>query len=263
MRSTATILDQILKRKQEEIVAAREHTPLEELRARARSAPPTRDFKAALSRPGVSVIAEIKRASPSAGTFAPDLDAAELARIYEVGGASALSVLTDADFFQGSPEDLQSARRATALPVLRKDFILDPYQVYQSRVMGADAILIIVGAVDDVSELLGVARDVGLHCLVEVHDEDEIQRAVAAGADIVGINNRDLRSFNTDLTVTERLRPLLPVDVLVVSESGIKTPDDVLRLKRAGADAILVGESLVRSLDPASDLQALRQAGHA
>ena len=263
MRSTTTILDRILARKWEEIVAAREVMSLENLRDRALSAPPARDFKAALSTAEISVIAEIKRASPSAGEFAPYLDPAELARAYESGGASAISVLTDADFFHGSPEDLKVTRAATALPVLRKDFIVDPYQVYESRVMGADAMLVIVGAVDHLSELLGVACDVGLHCLVEVHDEHEIRGAVVAGADIIGINNRDLRTFDTDLGVTERLRPEIPSDTVLVSESGIKTPDHVRRLAAIGVDAILVGESLVRSLDPASGVRALREAGNA
>jgi indole-3-glycerol phosphate synthase len=263
MRSTTTILDRILERKREEIKAAREITSLETLRDRARSAPPVRDFRAALAADGVSVIAEIKRASPSAGAFAPDLDASELARAYEAGGASAISVLTDADFFQGSPDDLKSARDATIVPVLRKDFILDPYQVYESRVMGADAILLIVAALDDVPELLGLATDIGLHCLVEVHDGHEIQQAVAAGANIIGVNNRDLRTFDTDLETTERLRPEIPSGVILVSESGIKTAADVRRLTRAGVDAVLVGESLVRSADPASALRALRGAGDA
>ena len=261
MRSTTTILDRILERKREEVVAAREVTSLETLRDRARSAPPVRDFRAALSATGVSVIAEIKRASPSAGAFAPDVDAAELAGAYEAGGAAAISVLTDADFFQGSPDDLKSAREAIALPVLRKDFILDPYQVYESRAMGADAILVIVAAVADPSELLGVAREVGLDCLVEVHDEGEIGRAVAAGAKIIGVNNRDLRTFDTDLEITERLRPEIPAGVIVVSESGIRTPEDVLRLARAGVDAVLVGESLVRSPDPGAALRVLIEAG--
>ena len=261
MRSTTTILDRILERKREEIAAARQITSLETLRDRARSAPPVRDFRSALATDGVWVIAEIKRASPSAGAFAPDLDAADLARAYEAGSASTISILTDADFFQGSPDDLKSARDATALPVLRKDFILDPYQVYESRHMGADAILLIVAALDGLSELLGLARDLGLHCLVEVHNEAEIERAVAAGANIIGVNNRDLRTFKTDIAVTERIRPHLPEGALLVSESGIKTAADVRRLTRAGVDAILVGESLVRSPDPGSALKKLIEAG--
>ncbi len=261
MRSTTTILDRILERKREEIGAAREITPLETLRDRARSDPPVRDFRAALSTAGISLIAEIKRASPSAGAFAPDVDAAELARAYQDGGASAISVLTDADFFQGSHDDLKTARESTIIPILRKDFILEPYQVYESRVMGADAILLIVAAVDDLSELLGVARDVGLHCLVEVHDEYEVQQAAAAGAKIIGVNNRDLRTFDTDLETTERLRPEIPPGVILVSESGIKTPADVRRLTGARVDAILVGESLVRSPDSGAALQVLIEAG--
>ena len=261
MRTTGTILDQILARKREEVTAARAAIPLAELRARAADRSPTRDFHGALAAPGIAVIAEDKRGSPSAGVFAPDLDAAVLARTYESAGAAAISVLTDRDFFQGSPSDLGAARHATAIPVLRKDFILYPYQVYESRVMGADAILIIIAAVDNEARLLALGRELGLHCLVEVHDEAEIERAVAAGARIVGINNRDLRTFTTDIAVSERLRPRVATGILVVSESGIKNPEDVARLAAADVDAILVGESLVRSPDPAAALQALREAG--
>ena len=256
------ILDQILQRKREEVIEARSVTPLEELRHNADSSPPIRDFGLALQTPGISVIGEIKRASPSAGTFAPDLDPVATAQIYEASGAAAISVLTDSDFFHGSSQDLELAREATSLPILRKDFIFNIYQVYQSRVMGADAILLIVAAVDDLAELLDAARDIGLSCLVEVHDENEVEQALLAKAGIIGINNRDLRTFDTTLEITENLCPQLPDDVIVVSESGIKGPADVERLSRAGIDAILVGESLVRSSNPAQYLQTLREAGY-
>lgn len=256
------ILDQILQRKREEVIAALSVMPLETLRRYADASPPARDFGVALQAPGISVIGEIKRASPSAGIFAPDLDPVATAQLYEASGASAISVLTDSDFFHGSVEDLELAREATRLPVLRKDFIFNRYQVYQSRVMGADAILLIVAAVDDLVGLLAVAQDIGLSCLVEVHDEDEVEQALLAKADIIGINNRDLRTFDTTLKVTEDLCPQLPDDVIVVSESGIKEPADVERLGRVGIDAILVGESLVRSSSPAQYLRALREAGY-
>jgi indole-3-glycerol phosphate synthase len=262
MSSKVTILDQILQRKREEVIAALSVMPLETLRRYADVAPPARSFGAALQGPGISVIGEIKRASPSAGIFAPDLDSVATAQLYEASGASAISVLTDSDFFHGSVEDLELAREATSLPILRKDFIFDRYQVYQSRVMGADAILLIVAAVDDLVGLLGVAQDIGLSCLVEVHDEDEVEQALLAKADIIGINNRDLRTFDTTLKVTEDLCQQLPDDVIIVSESGIKEPADVERLGRAGIDAILVGESLVRSSSPAQYLRALREAGY-
>ncbi|MDP6348869.1 MAG: indole-3-glycerol phosphate synthase TrpC [Chloroflexota bacterium] len=262
MRSTGTILDRILARKREEVASAVVTAPLAQIRAMVADRSPARDFAAALATPGISVIAEIKRGSPSAGAFAPDLDVAERAKTYESAGAAAISVLTDRDFFQGAPADLRAACAAAAIPVLRKDFIIDPYQVYESRLMGADAILIIIAAMDNEAELLGLAGDLGLHCLVEVHDEHEIERATAAGAKIVGVNNRDLRTFEADIAVTERLGPHLPEGALLVSESGIKTPQQATRLAAVGMDAILVGESLVRAGDPAAALRGLREAGN-
>ena len=262
MGAGGTILDRILARKREEMASAMVTAPLAQIRAMAADRPPARDFAAALAAPEISVITEIKRGSPSAGAFAPDLDAAALATTYESAGAAAISVLTDRDFFQGAPDDLRAARAAAAIPVLRKDFILDPYQVYESRLLGADAILIIIAAVDNEVELLGLAGELGLHCLVEVHDELEMERAVAAGAEIVGVNNRDLRTFKTDIAVTERLAPHRPEGALLVSESGIKAPEQVMRLAAAGVDAILVGESLVRAADSAAALRGLRAAGN-
>ncbi len=222
------------------------------LRKQAESAAPARDFAGAL-RDGetVSVIAEIKRKSPSAGWINRELNAAGQASVYGHGGASALSVLTDEEHFGGSREDLESARGAVELPVLRKDFILDPVQVYEARAMGADAVLLIVRILDDgqLADLLAQAGALGMAALVETHDADELDRALDAGATVVGINNRDLSTFETDLAVAERLAPRVPAGYVVVGESGIHGPEDVDRLGAAGVDAVLVGESLVRAPD--------------
>ena len=261
MRRVATILDEILASKREEVRRAKRRIPESALREQCAGMPPARPFAGALAGPGVSVIAEIKRASPSAGHFAPDLDAAAVAKSYEAGGAAAISVLTDGPYFRGSPDDLRAARAATALPVLRKEFIIDPYQIFESRAMGADAVLLIVAAVDCFAALLSLARDVGLECLVEVHDKRELESALAACPTVVGINNRDLRSFVTDLDVTRSLRPKGPAGVLVVSESGVKGPDDVARLREWGVDAVLVGESVVTAVDRREAVRKLVEAG--
>ena len=215
----------------------------------------------AISSPGVSIVAEIKRASPSAGVFGAGLDVAAIARSYERGGAVAISVLTDEPFFQGSDDDLICARDAVALPVLRKDFIFSEYQVVQCRAIGADAILLIAAVLDDLPSLAIPARAHGLDILVEVHDEDELERAIEAGPDMIGINNRDLSTFVTDLAVTERLRPRVPAGVPVISESGIKGPDDVRVLRDLGVDAVLVGETLIRDTSPFNAVKALVEAG--
>jgi indole-3-glycerol phosphate synthase len=222
------------------------------LRKQAEASGPTRDFAGAL-RGGdtVSVIAEIKRKSPSAGWINRELNAAGQASVYAHGGASALSVLTDGEYFGGSREDLESARGAVEVPVLRKDFIVDPVQVYEARAMGADAVLLIVRIVDDaqLADLLGLTGELGMAALVETHDAAELDRALDAGATVVGLNNRDLSTFETDLAVAERLAPRVPSDRVVVGESGIHGPEDVDRLGAAGVDAVLVGESLVRAAD--------------
>jgi indole-3-glycerol phosphate synthase len=249
--SQGTILDEILARKR-----AR---PLRAVQRDAAQAPRPRDLAAALRRPGVSLIAEIKRASPSKGLLAPDLDPARLAATYEANGAAAISVLTDAHYFQGSLQDLQAARSQVNLPVLRKDFVVDPYQVYEARAARADAVLAIAAALDD-DGLAGICRladELGMAALVEVHDEGELRRALAVGPRIVGVNNRDLRTFRVDLETTARLRPLIPAGVLLVAESGVHTADDVARLAAIGVDAMLVGESLVRSEDPGRQVRAL------
>ncbi len=232
-----------------------------ELRAAALSRPPARDFAAALSAPGLSVIAEFKRASPSRGTLNADMNPAERARQYAAGGAAALSVLTEPEFFLGSGDDLEEARGAADLPALRKDFLLDRAQVWETRAMGADAALFIAALLDDdrLPGLLRVARAAGLAALVEVHDRSEAERALRAGAEIVGVNNRDLGSFEVDLAVSEKLAPLLAEVPVTVAESGVGSPGDAARLAAAGYDALLVGEYLTVAPDPAAALRGLRE----
>ncbi len=259
---TATYLDRIVAGHRE---AARADTrSIEELRAEVSSCPAVRGFRSRLAAGGgVSVIAEVKRRSPSAGDLGMGLSAAGLARQYQDGGAACLSVLTDESWFGGSPDDLRQARSATALPVLRKDFTVDERDVLDARIMGADCVLLIVAALSD-SELdrFGVlARSVGLDVLVEVHDEHEVSRALAAGADLVGVNQRDLVTFEVDRDRAARVAPLLPAGVVRVAESGISGPQDMARLAAAGYDAVLVGQSLMRSPDPAAAVTALIEAG--
>jgi len=240
------------------------------LLARAEAGPPPRSFRAALAAGGgssgggtpIAVIAEVKRRSPSAGPIAPDLDPARLARSYEEGGAAALSVLTDAGFFGGSPDDLVTARAACRLPVLRKDFTVCEADVCDARLMGADAVLLIVAALsdDELARFRTLADDLGMAALVEVHTADELDRALAAGADVVGVNRRDLATFEVDLGLAERLAARIPEGVVRVAESGVRSPDDVVGLARTGYDAVLVGETLVTAPDPASALRALRGA---
>lgn len=230
-----------------------------ELRAAAERMPPPRDFQAAVTAPGLSVIAEFKRASPSRGTLGAGLDPAERAGEYAAGGAAALSVLTEPDFFMGSGEDLEQARAATDLPTLRKDFILHRAQVWETRAMGADALLLIAALLDDepLRLLLKTAQTAGLTALVEVHDRQEAARALRAGAKIVGVNNRNLSTFEVDLAVSERLAPLLKEAEATVAESGVRGPGDAARLAAAGYDGLLVGEHLTRSPQPAAALRNL------
>ncbi len=248
--------------KREEVAARKAAQPEGELRARARDLPPARDFQAALRRPPgapLRAVAEIKKASPSAGLIRGDFDVAALARSYVQGGAAALSVLTDAPFFQGDLEHVGIARAAVSLPLLRKDFVLEAYQLWEARVAGADAALLIVRALppDDLKRLLDAAAGAGIQALVEVHDDGEAERAVRAGAPCIGINNRDLQTFRTDLEVSLRLRPRIPPDRVVVSESGLQTREDLQRLAAAGIHAVLVGEALLRAPDPGARLAAL------
>ena len=230
-----------------------------ELRARAHEQEPARDLIGALTASGLSVIAEIKRASPSRGLIDPDLDSATLAGEYQAGGASAISVLTEPRFFQGSLDDLRRARAAVELPVLRKDFILEPVQVWESRAAGADAVLLIVAALDDdtLTGLLGETRKAGMEALVEVHNAIEVERAIGGGARIVGVNNRDLATFETDLGTAEGLASLVKGFAATVAESGIWEAADAARMRAVGYDAVLVGESLVRASDPRAFLAGL------
>jgi indole-3-glycerol phosphate synthase len=259
MKTTGTILDEILDWKQAEVAQTKCDRPLAGVRAELALAPPPRDMAAALRAPGISLIAEIKRASPSKGPLRPGLNAQSLASIYAASGASAISVLTDARFFQGSLQDLRTVRQAVDLPVLRKEFVIDPYQVYEARAAGADALLLIVAALGDAElrSLYRLTEELGMAALVEVHNGNELERALALGPRIVGINNRDLRTFEVSLGTTERLRPILSQEVVVVAESGIHSASDVARLAACGVDAMLVGESLVRARDVGAKVREL------
>jgi indole-3-glycerol phosphate synthase len=259
----ADVLAEICARKREHVAQRKATLTEATLRTRAAAAAPVRPFAAALERAvargGYGLITEIKKASPSRGLIRADFDPAALARAYEAGGATCLSVLTDAPYFQGSDDDLVAARDACALPVLRKDFILDPYQVVESRALGADCILLIVAALDDAlaRELAAAARELGLDVLVEVHDHSELGRALRLDAKLIGINNRDLKSLKVDLHTTEELAPLVPPGRLIVGESGISDPGDLDRLAGAGARCFLVGESLMRAADVAAAARRL------
>jgi indole-3-glycerol phosphate synthase len=257
------VLQRILARKREEILARVGVLSLADLAALAAVAEPPRGFRAALreridaGRP--AVIAEIKKASPSKGLLREDFDPAGIARSYAEHGATCLSVLTDIDFFQGADAYLQQARAACALPVLRKDFVIDPYQVLEARALGADCILLIVSALDDASlgDLYRLAGALGMDALVEVHDREELERALRLGADLVGINNRNLRSFETRLDTTLELRASVPPEVLLVTESGIQAAEDVARMRAADIHAFLVGEAFMRAADPGAALERL------
>lgn len=257
------ILTRILARKREEVVARRAAVPLDELKARCVGLPPTRGFAAALrarvAAGQPAVIAEVKKASPSQGVIRPDFDPPAIARSYEAAGATCLSVLTDIDFFQGADAYLQAARAACALPVLRKDFTVDPWQVWEARAIGADAILLIVAALDDgpLGELAALAGGLGLDVLVEVHDEAELDRALATPARLIGVNNRDLRTFRTSLDTSLRLRPRVGPERVFVAESGIHARTDVARLRAADIHAFLVGEAFMRAPDPGAELARL------
>ena len=253
----SSVLDAILARTRERLAADRMRPALGPSHPAVREAPPVRPFAAALARPGrVNVIAEHKRRSPSRGAIREDLAPADVARRYETRGAAALSVLTDGPFFGGRMEHLVEARAACSLPVLRKDFVLDPWQVWEARAAGADAVLLIVAALGDAElrDLLAVAGEAGMGALVEVHDRGELGRALAAGSRIVGVNNRDLRTLAVSLDTSLALAPAIPDDVLAVAESGIRTGADVRRLREAGFDAFLVGEHLMAAPDPGEAL---------
>ena len=254
-----SVLQKILAHKRSELAQRAAREPLAQMRRRALSAPAPRDFAGALSGPGLSVIAEIKRASPSAGRIA-DLDPSQVAAGYQCAGAAALSVLTDEKFFAGSDRDLVSARSACQLPVLRKDFVVDPWQVHEARALGADAVLVIMSATEDPTPFLEAAGELGMAALVEVHDQSELDRALAAGAGLIGVNNRDLQTFHTDLAVTECLAPQIEGRAVLVAESGVKDEYDLARLAAAGADAVLVGETLARHSGDIERMRALIKA---
>jgi len=257
------ILANIKKYKLEEIADAQARRPFAETEAAARTAPPVRSFAGALgariAAGQFALIGEIKKASPSKGLIRADFDPAELAKAYAAGGAACLSVLTDAPSFQGAPEFLVAARAATQLPVLRKDFMLDRYQVAQSRALGADCILIIMAAVDDLmaGTLAAYAKAWHMDAIAEVHDATELDRALALDCRLIGINNRDLKTFATTLETTETLAPRVPRDRIVIAESGISSHADLQRLAKSGVRAFLVGESLMRQADVAAATQAL------
>jgi indole-3-glycerol phosphate synthase len=257
------ILQRILARKAEELAERSAKLPLKELSARVKDLPDTRGFAAAVEAKiaeGLpAVIAEVKKASPSKGVIRAEFDPVAIARSYEAGGAACLSVLTDKDFFQGSEDFLQQARAACSLPVLRKDFIIDPYQVYEARAIGADCILLIVAALGDADllELSLLAADLDLDVLCEVHDAEELERAQAVPVPLIGVNNRNLRTFHTSLDTSLELQELMEYDRILVAESGIHTPDDVARLREAGINAFLVGEAFMRAADPGQELKRL------
>ena len=259
----STILDTILARKREEVAARRERTSLFELKARAASAPPLRGFAdavaAKIAAGQAAVIAEVKKASPSKGVIRADFDPAAIARSYAAGGAACLSVLTDVDFFQGADEYLVAARDACALPVLRKDFIVDAYQLYEARVLGADCVLLIAAALDDaqLAEYAFIAAELGMDVLVEVHDLDELERALPIPARLLGINNRNLKTFEVSLQTTLELKVAVPADRVLVTESGILARADVALMRDNAIHAFLVGEAFMRQPDPGAALSAL------
>jgi indole-3-glycerol phosphate synthase len=260
-----TILDEILRTKVDEVTLLRQPQTRDLLRDHALRAEPTRDFAGALRRGDatLAVIGELKRRSPSKGDLAPDLDPARTAKAYEAGGVAALSVLTDGPYFGGTVGDLQTAREATSVPILRKDFTIDEIQVYEARAIGADAILLICAAIPDdglLADLYALAHELGMAALVETHNGPEIERAVGLGAAIIGVNSRDLGTFAEDLDGARVLASMLPPEVIAVGESAIRSADDARRMADAGFDAVLVGEALVRADDPTALARDLASA---
>lgn len=256
------ILDEIVAKNLEELEEKKRILPLSELEKMVLNAPEPRDFADAISREGIQLIAEVKKASPSLGEICADLNPVRVAMAYAKYGASAVSVLTEPRYFKGSLNSLSRIRNAlcdSAAPLLRKDFLTEPYQVYESRVYGADALLLIVAILTPsrLKELLELSRALRMECLVEVHSEKEVETALKSGARIIGINNRDLATFKVDISTTERLRRFIPPDCIVVSESGIKTHDDIIRLKSLGVNAVLIGEALMSAPDIRAKIKEL------
>jgi len=256
---TADLLERILAARRQALAQAKQVVPAAKLEERAAAAPPPRDFAAALRRDALNIIAELKKASPSRGILRSAYNPAALAPALESAGAVALSVLTEPEFFQGGLEDLQVARRVTGLPVLRKDFLFDPYQLFEARAAGADAFLLIAAILpaSDLRRLILFGRELGMAALVEVHTAEELARALEAGAEIVGVNNRDLKTFAVNLETSIALVERIPDDRLAVSESGLGARDELDRLRAAGFDAFLIGERLMQAADPAQALRAL------
>ena len=254
-----TFLDEVVQRTRADVEARRRAVPLEGLQERLAPAPRGRPFSEALIQEGISLIAEMKRASPSQGPIRPDATVTAIVRAYEAAGASACSVLTEPHWFGGSLDDLAEARAACDLPLLRKDFIVDPYQLAEARLAGANAVLLIVAALDpgELASLYDQASEIGLDCLIEVHDDDEMEIAVECGVEIIGVNNRNLHTLEVDPETALRLLVDAPAGTIVVAESGITSNEDVQRLEDAGVDAILVGEALMRADDPAAAVHAL------
>ncbi len=256
----STVLEKILAAKRREVEAAKARLPLGELQAQLADAPPVRPFLEPLLHPDrVGLIAEVKRASPSAGVIRPDFDPVEIALAYQQGGADCLSVLTDREFFQGDIEYLRAIRRRSRLPVLRKDFLIDPYQLYEARAAGADAVLLIAEclAPEELARLYRLSLELGMTPLVEIYQAENLRRVIELGVRLIGINNRNLHTFQTDLQHTLELLPQVPADRVVVSESGIRTAEDLQRLFAAGVKAVLVGEHLMRQADVAQAVQRL------
>jgi len=256
------ILDQIVADNLRELETRKRNFPLTELQRMASEQSPPLDFASALRGDRIQLIAEVKKASPSRGVIRPDFNPVEIAQTYAGNGASAISVLTEARYFHGSLNHLQDIKNALgnkSLPLLRKDFLCDPYQVYESRAYGADGLLLIVAILtpEKLKELLRLSHELSMSCLVEVHNEAEVEIALKCGAGIIGINNRDLKTFTVDLTTTERLRPLIPSDRIVVSESGIKDRSDMEKLRQWGVDAVLIGEALLSAPDIAAKMKEL------
>ena len=255
------ILDDIVEKRREQLEREKENFPLEDMKERAlNSRRVSLDFKAALKADGISIISEVKKASPSRGIISEDFRPTEQAKAYEEAGADAISCLTEEHFFKGADKYLADIRASVNLPILRKDFIFDEYQIYEAKVLGADAVLLIAAILseEELIKLSRLAASLGLFCLTEVHNEEELQKVVRCKCDIIGINNRDLKTFHVDLNTTKRLAKLVPYDAVLVSESGMKNGNDIKEVKEYGADAVLIGETLMRSGDIKNTINELR-----